>query len=183
MNAVLPDDSETLQQIENVAIPYVFERKADPDAEIISLGSISELEFSPVAVPPRELPSDVTFTEGKRMRVTHIRVERSPKLRKLFLATLPTPVLCDMCGCNTNKRYPWTDNLLEVHHLLPLSSTLAFAGTETSFHDLIALCPNCHKSVHSYYAIWLLRQALDDFVKAEDAKLAYLKAKSLIRLD
>ena len=82
-----------------------------------------------------------------------------------------------MCKCNTQKRYPWTDNILEVHHILPLSSSLSITTEGTSLNDVVGICPNCHRSVHSYYKVWLDNNHLDDFRNKEEAKDIYSEAK------
>jgi hypothetical protein len=180
---VLPGDYEALTKLREICTPQPKQRNPNANGEILALGTLTGME-SPFNVSViRELPFDITFTEGKRVRVTHLRAERSPKLRKLFFDSLPPPVLCDMCMSDLIYRYPWTVNLLEVHHLLPLASVIAFEGIETSFTDLVPLCPNCHRSVHVYYLTWLKDRSLEDFSTAVDAKNAYQTAKSLIRLN
>jgi predicted HNH restriction endonuclease len=79
-------------------------------------------------------------------------------------------------------RYPWTDNILEIHHILPLSSALLVTATGTSFDDIVGLCPNCHKSVHAYYKNWLNKYDLDDFRNRNEAQEIYHKAKMRIVL-
>ena len=133
----------------------------------------------PFEVQSRELVSDDLFTEGKRTRVTHIKIERSPLLRKIYFETYPTTT-CDMCKSDTKKRYPWTDNLLEIHHVLPLSSALAVTSAGTSLHDIVPLCPNCHRSVHLYYKTWLNTQVVNDFQNRNEALNVYAQAKSKI---
>lgn len=179
---IIQGDEEPLQQIETIASPIIETRHPDADAEVIRLGTIEPDKVMPIASVSRELQSDLTFTEGKRVRVTHLRVERSPQLRRLYFANLAPPFLCDMCTCDTKERYPWTDNLLELHHLLPLSSVVKMSIQGTSFDDLVPLCPNCHRSIHSYYRIWLRGQKLDDFADVDQAHSVYQEAKSQIYL-
>src|SRR5260221_13381246 len=94
----------------------------------------------PEEIENRDYADEDVFTEGKKIRITHLRVERDPRLRKKFLNSLPKPVRCDLCECDTQEIYPWTNGFIEVHHLLPLSSTIAFERQETSLKDLVALC-------------------------------------------
>lgn len=169
-------DANTLNQIESLTSPIQNTRNIDKDAEVLSLASLAS--FSIVAVnAERTMPNDLSFTEGKKVRVTHLRIERSPRLRRLFFETLPRPILCDVCDKDMNRIYPWTVDLLEVHHLLPLSSSIAIQEGDTSFGDLVPLCPNCHKSVHVYYRNWLRESRLDDFPSKNHANQAYGEAK------
>lgn len=123
-----------------------------------------------------ETPIDLIFTEGKRTRITHLKIERSPLLRKIFFEKY-RQIKCDMCELEPRKRYPWTDNLLEIHHLLPLSSGISVTLSGTSLDDIIPLCPNCHRSTHIYYKIWLNGNQKPDFSGKSEAKAVYKEAK------
>src|ERR1700722_6810443 len=105
--------------------------------------------------------------EGGRVRVTHLRTERNGALRKAFLNWLlksRNPILCDVCAADLLHRYPWAERLLlEIHHLMPLSSTVRVEAAGTSFSDLVAICPNCHRAVHAYYTQFLRQGSRADF--------------------
>ncbi|VAW31998.1 hypothetical protein MNBD_CHLOROFLEXI01-2769 [hydrothermal vent metagenome] len=174
---VMSGDDETIERLEQIASPLILTQNLDSDAEIIRLGTVDNSVIQPFVSVAREKQDDLIFTEGRRIRVTHLRVERSPKLRRMFFASLSLPYLCDMCRESMNDRYPWTDNLLEVHHLLPLSSVIRLTRTGTSFDDLIPLCPNCHKAVHNYYRTWLRTERQRDFSTIIEAKSVYNEAK------
>ena len=130
----------------------------------------------PTKIRSRENAADEIFIEGKKSRVTHLKIERSPLLRKIFLERNPEPV-CHMCETNMTYKYPWTSYLIEMHHILPLSSSLAISSKGTSMEDLLGLCPSCHKSVHLYYKTWLDSNSKDDFSGKIEAKDVYLQAK------
>jgi hypothetical protein len=179
---VSTDDSDYAAKITALATPSVRARLGDRAQEVLALGRVAGFRTPAAVASARELPGDISFVEGKRMRVTHLRLERSPKLRRMLLASLTPPILCDMCTCNTGERYPWVDNLLQVHHVLPLSSSIAVTAAGTSLADLKAVCPSCHISVHAYYRNWLDGSNLDDFPTRQAAVEAYHEAKSRIRL-
>lgn len=151
------------------------------EKDFILLTSVNISEIKPFEIQSRELVSDDVFTEGKRIRVTHIKIERSPLLRKLYFNIYPTTT-CNMCVSDTKKKYPWTDNLLEIHHILPLSSTLTVTSSGTSLEDIVPLCPTCHRGVHSYYRIWLNTNLVSDFQSRNEALMVYEQAKSKILL-
>lgn len=174
---VMVGDDETLSQLQTIATPIVPARLADADSEIVRLGTVDSGVVRPVASVARERQDDLIFTEGRRVRVTHLRVERSPRLRRMYFASLTQPFLCDMCHESMNNRYPWTENLLEIHHLLPLSSAIRVTSKGTSFDDLVPLCPNCHKSVHAYYRMWLRNSEEGDFRTVQQSKDVYSEAK------
>ena len=161
--------------------PIYRRKESDPSSEFFAMSGI---EGSEIALPEtlgRELPVDNYFTEGKKRRVNHLRVERSPALRKALFASLPEPYLCEMCALDTSKMYSWTDNILEVHHLLPLSSAIEIETRGTSLDDVVPICSNCHKSVHSYYRLWLKENNLEDFPSKAAAQEVYSQAKAGIQ--
>lgn len=118
---------------------------------------------------------DAKFAEGKRTRAYHLRIERSPMLRRIYMKEHPEPI-CDACKLHLRERYPWTNYMLDLHHLLPLSSAIRTLETGTSLSDLVGLCPSCHRAVHSFYGIWLKANRKEDFQSKEEAKSVYLEA-------
>ncbi len=156
--------------------PLVLLPSVHKEEDFLKLTKIKEGIIIPTKIRSRENASDETFIEGRKSRVTHLKIERSPLLRKIFLESNPEP-FCNMCEINMSCKYPWTSYLLEMHHILPLSSPIAISSKGTSLHDLIGLCPSCHKSVHLYYKTWLDSQSKDDFFDKSEAKDVYLQAK------
>lgn len=134
---------------------------------------------SGIAVPTFEVftlePSDMEFIEGNKKRVEHFRVERSGLLRKYYRQLNPVP-RCSACGTNMNVRYPWTDYLLEIHHLMPLSAAVAISVKGTSLDDIVGLCPSCHRAVHMYYGNWLKAKRQSDFKSKQEAREVYFQA-------
>lgn len=179
---ILPGDTESSHAMEEMLTPIIRPRNPNQALEVLSLGGTSEHALDVAPNTTRRQPADVFFTEGKRVRVTHLRTERSPRLRELFFSGIRHPYLCNMCSTNAQRIYPWTDNILEVHHLLPLSSAITITTRGTSLADIVALCPNCHKSVHTYYKNWLNTHTLADFRSKAEAASVYQEAKGRIRL-
>lgn len=132
-----------------------------------------------IVVPTFEVftadPSDVEFIEGNRKRVEHFRVERSILLRKYYKRVNPHPVCC-ACGTDMSSRYPWTDYMLDIHHLLPLSSTVAISTRGTSLADIVGLCPSCHRAIHMYYRKWLKANNQGDFNSKQEAHDVFIQA-------
>ncbi len=173
-------DEEALTRLEELAQPIRRRRLADRDQELLSLlGTFEPITLAEVIAPPREIPEDLVFTEGSRVRTNHLRIERSPKLRALLFNSLGSRPPCDVCRRDLRHHYPWADypNMLEVHHLLPLGSALEIRKRETSLADLTALCRNCHGGVHVYYRQWLGGQGLVDFRSKDEAKTVYRESK------
>jgi len=169
-------DYEDYNGFETLITPVLGETRKTREEEFISVTSLTGEVAYTFKLQSREMPTDDIFIEGKRTRVTHIKIERSPLLRRLFLKTYPGTT-CNMCTADMKYRYPWTDNLLEIHHLLPLSSALSITNEGTSLADVVGICPNCHKSTHSYYRKWLNENNLDDFRSKDEAKEIYGRAK------
>ena len=132
-----------------------------------------------IVIPAFELftadPTDIEFMEGDRKRVEHFRVERSGLLRKYYRQMNPVPHCC-ACGIDMNIRYPWTDYMLEIHHLLPLSSTVGISNKGTSLADIVGLCPSCHRAVHIYYKKWLKLNNQTDFKSRQEAYDVFVEA-------
>lgn len=156
-------------------------RKAVPEEEFFALaepGSASSFRRLDTDLNDREI-SSLSFREGGRSFKTHGKIERSPLVRRRFFEVYLDAV-CDACRLDTRHRYPWTDNILELHHLLPLSSTILVGGTTTSLEDMVALCPNCHKSIHIYYRQKLKDWGVEDFGSKKMAADVYRLAKGEI---
>ena len=125
-------------------------------------------------------PDDDTFLEGGKSRMTHLRIERSPLVRRLYRGANEDP-LCEACERDMHVVYPWTEYMLEIHHLLPLSSPLLVDKHGTSLKDIAGLCPNCHRSVHSFYNGWLREHGQQDFNSKQEALEVYNTVKTRIR--
>lgn len=120
------------------------------------------------------------FSEGSKVKKTHIVIERNAKLRDTFFKTYPTAT-CDACALDTNKKYPWVERVLDLHHILPLSSgTRVDSRKGTLLNDLVPVCPNCHRAVHRYYDAHLKSEDRKDFKNEEEARAIYGKAKDSI---
>lgn len=120
------------------------------------------------------------FAEGSRVQRSHMVIERNAGLRDLFYSTRPTAV-CHACEIDTHAKYPWTERVLDLHHILPLSSgTRVHSQTGTLLDDLVPICPTCHRSVHSYYECYLHSSAKADFSDKEEAAAVYEKARNAI---
>ena len=141
---------------------------------IIISGQASLVSTSGISLPNTGV-SDIEFVEGQRKRVHHLRIERSPMLRRIYIQLHPEPI-CDACKSNIKERYPWTDYMLDLHHLLPLSSVVRTLETGTSLSDMVGLCPSCHRAIHSYYSKWLKENSIEDFRSKKEAMEVYLNA-------
>lgn len=141
---------------------------------IIISGQASLVSTSGISLPNTDV-SDIEFVEGQRKRVHHLRIERSPMLRRIYIQLHPEPI-CDACKSNIKERYPWSDYMLDLHHLLPLSSVVRTLETGTSLSDMVGLCPSCHRAIHSYYSKWLKENSIEDFRSKKEAMEVYLNA-------
>jgi hypothetical protein len=178
---LLPGAEDALAYIEEVARPMVKIRKPFEAEEILAIGSVKDaLVPAGRAAPQAEFEPDMIITEGKRRAVTHLRIERSPRLRSMFFERLHKPVLCDACKLNAEKKYPWPNSIIEIHHLLPLASGIAVTGRGVALSDLRPICANCHKGIHAYYRLWLRREKKSDFSDFGEASSVYGEAKNLI---
>jgi 5-methylcytosine-specific restriction protein A len=84
--------------------------------------------------------------EGEVSVSTILRRERSPRNRLLALRVHGE--LCSVCGFDPARALPEIRSIIEVHHVQPLSS-LGEPRPYDPARDLIPLCPNCHRAVHT----------------------------------
>lgn len=116
------------------------------------------------------------FPEGTKVQKTHVTIERNAKLRQAFFARNRTTV-CDVCTMDTRATYPWTERVMDLHHLLPLASGTRVEATGTTLDDLVPICPSCHRAVHRYYGSYFKTQKVRDFASRDEAVGVYEKMK------
>lgn len=169
--------------IENALIPSVSQRDPDATKELLKLGGdLKEVGFGEITSKTTLNPMDQEFTEGSKVRVTHLRSERSGKLREVYFSHISNAHVCNMCTLDTAAKYPWADRIIELHHLLPLSSPIRFESESSTLKDLVGLCPTCHRATHKFYTKWLKTNSLKDFRTYDEARNVYQQAKSTIVL-
>lgn len=117
------------------------------------------------------------FREGNKVKKTHVTIERNASLRRDFFASRPTAT-CDVCLLDTAKTYPWTERVMDIHHLLPLCSGTRVETTGTTFDDIVPVCPSCHRAVHRYYDGWLTENGRRDFKDRGEALGVYKAVKA-----
>lgn len=170
-------------EIERSLKPFIAQRNSDPAIELLSMGSnISESKLSELTAASTINFMDQEFTEGNKIRVTHLRSERSGKLKDFYFSNIENPHICNMCRTDTIRVYPWADRIIELHHLLPLSSPIRFEKEGTTLKDLVGLCPSCHRATHKYYNKWLKSESIKDFRNYDEARNIYKEAKTAIVL-
>jgi predicted HNH restriction endonuclease len=85
--------------------------------------------------------------EGRAELRIHLRRERSRKLIVAFKNTL-AKFECVACGFNFGARYgSLGEGYIEAHHTIPVASLPE--GGKTKICDLVALCANCHRMIHT----------------------------------
>jgi len=168
------------KQILDLLTPRMANRSSSPEGEILNIGSAFEgPELGELTTKQVNL-FDQEFAEGNRIRITHLRTERSSKLKEFYFATAHSPHVCDMCDLETKTKYPWVNRLIEVHHLLPLSSPVRVDKKSTSIKDVVGLCPSCHRATHKYYSSWLKANEAKDFRSYSEARAVYSEAKKAV---
>lgn len=90
--------------------------------------------------------SEIPEVEGGLSRATVSRRERNPRNRLLCLRIHGAQCRC--CGLDPKDRYGDAGEIVEVHHLEPVSMLESPRPYDPEM-DLVPLCPNCHRSVHT----------------------------------
>lgn len=154
------------------------------NSEILRIARLFESEFNEFEYDYQNTTlcdtEESGFLEGDKVRKTHIVIERNAELRRKFFEHNSTTI-CDFCGINTQRAYPWADNVIDLHHLLPLASGTRVIATGTAFDDIRAICPTCHRAVHKYYSSWLSNNTKKDFEDKKEALGVYQEAKNNFR--
>lgn len=172
-----PDD------LKELTIPADYPVGATPEEEMLTAGRLTTAPTWRLNDLIPQTEPDQLFSEGRKVRVYHLRVERNAQLRRAFWQKHPTSQ-CDMCQMDVALRYPWATvpNLLELHHLLPLASAAAVSSGGTSLDDLVPVCPTCHRAVHRYYRDWLNANHRSDFQNRAEAHTIYEAAQNSLIL-
>lgn len=84
--------------------------------------------------------------EGEVTEVLIRKRERSRRNRYLCLSIHGNK--CAACGFNPLEAYGESGNIIEVHHLEPVS-LLEMPRQYDPVSDLVPLCPNCHRLIHA----------------------------------
>lgn len=176
-------DKSELLAIEKILTPRITQSYEDRSKAILEMGSGMGAEATSI-VPLTLIPhdqDDVEFIEGAKVRVTHVRAERSRRLRDFYFKKIADPHICRMCELDTAHKYPWSTHVIELHHLLPLSSPIRVENNITSLNDLVGLCPSCHRATHKFYSGWFSKNKQKDFLSYEQALDVYAEAKSQVK--
>jgi hypothetical protein len=156
-------------------------RATDKEAEIRRLAALFRDGSTNITFDyPNTIVEEVVesgFREGSKVKKTHVTIERNTRLRKEFFKAHPTAI-CDVCSLNTAKTYPWTERIIDLHHLLPLSSGTRVETSGTTFDDLVPVCPNCHRAIHRFYDVWLDGNNKKDFKDTKEARAVYQEMKN-----
>lgn len=179
-NVTVSLDPKDAEELFTQLAPITGDRLPNGDDEIQRItalygGAIADLgfEYTHTVLSDTE---EAGFVEGGRVAKTHLKIERNAKLRQAFFAANPSSV-CDFCGTDTTKSYPWSVRILDIHHVLPLCSGARTDASGTILSDLVANCPTCHRAVHRYYDRWMKSNKRKDFEDAVEARAIYEEAK------
>lgn len=171
-------DEESLREIIEISFPIRTSVTANQINDFLDISNYSERIGVKLPLVMRSDADDLLHTEGKRIITYHQKIERSPTLiNEYFKINNPNQIRCDICDLLAKEKYPWVERLIELHHLLPLSSAIKVEYKGTSIQDLAPLCPNCHKSIHIYYRAYLRAIGKKDFDSKAEAKYAYDEGK------
>jgi 5-methylcytosine-specific restriction enzyme A len=112
-----------------------------------------------------DIQSEIPAIDGAISIATISRRERNRRNRLLCLRIHGE--ICKGCNLLPKNIYNTAGNIIEVHHLEPVSmlKTPRAYNPET---DLIPLCPNCHRAVHTRSPWPLSLQELNELMSAKD---------------
>ncbi|WP_027155584.1 HNH endonuclease [Mesorhizobium sp. WSM2561] len=125
-----PDDAAVSVTCREVIVPMMAAL-----AELIGYDVITE-----------EATDETPAYEGATLLSVVRRRERNPRNRLLCIRIHGEK--CTACGLEPRLRYGIAGAIIEVHHLEPLAS-LATPRPYDPANDLVPLCPNCHRAIHT----------------------------------
>ncbi|ARP79281.1 HNH endonuclease [Bordetella genomosp. 6] len=127
------DDPERLAEVARFIRQGIVEHKADVDLAGPDEPGIEEAEEGKIATRIHR------YRERDRRLVAEVNAQALKKHGRLF---------CAACGFDFAKKYGDAGtNLIDVHHTKPVHTMEA--GEKTKVADLVLLCSNCHRVVHS----------------------------------
>ena len=105
---------------------------------------------------------DALQAEGAILHSVIVRRERNPRNRLLCVRIHGSR--CKACHVEPRSIYREAGTIIEVHHLEPLA-TLAAPRTYDPRTDLVPLCPNCHRAVHTRRPVPYTLEELASFME------------------
>lgn len=148
------------------SIEIILRNVSDPSSEDAIIRTACEVMVPLMACMAEligydeELPDEYDV-EGRATIATVTRRERSPRNKLLCLSIHGSS--CFICGLKPEDVYGDIGSIIEVHHLEPLS-VLSKPRAYDPATDLVPLCPNCHRAVHTRRPIPLTPDELRGFL-------------------
>lgn len=124
------EDSSVIATCRDVIVPIMAAM-----AELIGYDVIEDLQ-----------DEDVPAYEGAILQSVVKRRERNPRNRLLCIRIHGER--CFACGTEPRMTYGDAGSIIEVHHLEPVALLLEPRPYDPRT-DLVPLCPNCHRTVHT----------------------------------
>ena len=183
-NMIVSLERDDAHEIFNDLNPISGPREEDGNSEIQRLAKLfrygTEHDFFDYKSSSLADVLESGFDEGSKVKKTHVVIERNSKLRSFFFEKNPSAI-CDSCDLDTSIKYPWVKRVLDIHHILPLSSgTRVDSSRGTLLDDLAPVCPSCHRAIHRYYDQYLKAENKKDFNDEIEAKDIYSQIKKII---
>lgn len=144
------DDAAVLATCREVMVPIMAAM-----AELIGYDVITECD-----------EDDSPAIEGAVSWAQVKRRERNPRNRLLCLRIHGEQ--CVACGLKPREKYGDAGSIIEVHHLEPVA-TLAQPRPYDPEQDLVPLCPNCHRALHTRRHVPLSIAELQELMSVDDA--------------
>lgn len=114
-------------------------------------------------IEERTSDDDTPAFDGAILRSVVQRRERNPRNRLLCIRKHGEK--CVVCGIETRQKYGEAGSIIEVHHLEPVA-LLVTPRPYDPRTDLVPLCPNCHRAVHTRRPIPLAIEEIRKLMKA-----------------
>jgi putative restriction endonuclease len=108
------------------------------------------------------------FEEGKKYFVTHLCIERNPKVIKLAKDNFKNnngKLYCEVCEFDFNNVYGERGfDFIEGHHKIPLAALNNSSNQRVNISDINMVCSNCHRMIHRKKQ-WITIEELKEIIK------------------
>ncbi|GEM_PF-1960635 len=103
-----------------------------------------------------------TYTEEERVERISKIIERSSKAREICLSHYGYACMC----CNTAVKDKYRNiqcHIIEVHHIKEIS-LIQNVYSVNPIDDLVPLCPNCHRAIHTVRPCYEINEFFDMYI-------------------
>lgn len=140
-------------------ISYLIDDSQEPSTEILN----SKINY---------IVNNKSYDESTKAYYLHVKKERKPQLirnAKKNFKKQNGHLYCQKCNFNKKNEIKYGSDIIEGHHIIPVESLTDKNIKSNTINNILLLCPNCHKKIHTHMRIE--KTKLDTKTKILDLRL------------